>query len=117
MCNGKQLFPLHYYPAKLAVIKIESLCTTFSDYFFPIFSIFELSFINLRPLYSQSTLHTIYSVRAGPTTPYICYTKINYVTHTLVKMAARHPRRYTQNITKGERNTIQSAYTMYRHLG
>ena len=32
-CNGKHLFPLQYYPAKLAIdlIKNEYYCTTFTD--------------------------------------------------------------------------------------
>ena len=39
MCDGKQVFPLYYYPAKLAIIKNEYYCTTFIDsvFFFPFF--------------------------------------------------------------------------------
>ena len=38
LCNGKQLFPLKYYPAKLVIIKNEYYCTTFTDSFFKFFS-------------------------------------------------------------------------------
>ena len=38
----------HYYPAKVAIIKNEYVCTTFTDSFFPFFSFFELIFIYLK---------------------------------------------------------------------
>ena len=37
MCNGKQLFPLKYYQEKIAIIKNESYCTTFTDSLYPFF--------------------------------------------------------------------------------